>query len=53
MAQFRVRIINALFGYERDQVVILQAQDKSDAAAKGREIDYFADVSVLGEEGAK
>lgn len=44
---YKVRIVNTMFGYERDQVRTIWAADVDAALAKGHEIDEYADVYLV------
>jgi hypothetical protein len=44
---YKVRIKNTMFGYERDQVVEIAADSEAAALAKARDIDCFAEVSIV------
>jgi hypothetical protein len=44
---FKVRIYNSMFGYERDQIVEIAADSEAAALEKARNIDCFAEVSIV------
>jgi hypothetical protein len=44
---YKVRIKNTMFGYERDQIVEIAADNEAAALAKARDIDCFAEVSIV------
>jgi len=44
---YKVRIYNSMFGYERDQIVEIVADSEAAALAKARDIDCFAEVSIV------
>jgi hypothetical protein len=44
---YKVRIKNTMFGYERDQIVEIAADSEEAALAKARDIDCFAEVSIV------
>lgn len=44
---YKVRIYNSMFGYERDQIVEIVAESKDLALEKARQIDCFAEVSIV------
>ena len=44
---FKIRIKNTMFGYERDQIVEIAADSEAAALEKARDIDCFAEVSIV------
>lgn len=44
---YKVRIKNTMFGYERDQIVEITADSEAAAIEKARNIDCFAEVSIV------
>jgi hypothetical protein len=44
---YKVRIKNTMFGYERDQIVEIAADSEAAALKKARDIDCFAEVSIV------
>jgi hypothetical protein len=44
---YKVRIKNTMFGYERDQIVEISADSEKTALEKARDIDCFAEVSIV------
>lgn len=44
---YKVRIKNTMFGYERDQIVEIAADNEKAALAKAQNIDCFADISIV------
>jgi hypothetical protein len=44
---YKVRIYNSMFGYERDQIVEIAADSEAAALEKARNIDCFAEVSIV------
>ena len=44
---YKVRIYNSMFGYERDQIIEIAADSEAAALAKARDIDCFAEVSIV------
>ena len=45
MRNYKLKAINSVFGYERNQTVFVSAIDKKDALEIGRKIDSFADIT--------
>lgn len=45
--KFSIRIHNTMFGYERDQVVEIEAESLDAAIKKASNIDCFADITVV------
>ena len=44
---YKIRIYNSMFGYERNQIVEITADNKELALEKARKIDCFAEVSIV------
>ena len=47
MEEYKIRIVNTMFGYERDQIIEVKASSEAEAINSGLEIDFFADVTVV------
>lgn len=45
--KFSIRIKNTIFGYERDQVVAIEAESLEEALIKAKNIDCFAECTVV------
>lgn len=46
---YKVRIVNTMYGYERDQILNIEADSLSQAVKKAEAIDMFAEVYVMEE----
>ena len=44
--EYAVKIKNEMFGYERNQVILIEAKNKDDAIKAAQDIDCFADGSI-------
>ena len=47
MSVYKLRIVNKMHGYERDQIIEIEARSEAQALAKGYAIDCFAEVKIL------
>lgn len=49
MKKYNFRLVNRMYGYERDQLVCIGGNSLKEAQAKASKIDTFAEVIYLGE----
>jgi hypothetical protein len=51
--KYVVRIKNDMFGYQRNQILEVEAATEQEAIARGKQIDRFANISIEPHKGNK